>query len=46
VGVFSRQFQSEERQNWTLDYVLESPLVGSVERTDETGKLTVKLSCP
>jgi len=45
VGVFSRQFQSEERQTWTLDYTLESPLSGSVKRTDETGKLTVKLSC-
>jgi len=46
VGVFSREFQSEERQTWSLDYVLQSPLLGSVERTDETGKLTVKLNCP
>lgn len=46
VGVFSREFQSEERQTWTLNYALQAPLLGSVERTDETGKLTVKLSCP
>jgi len=45
VGVFSRIFSDEYNLNWTLDYVLKSPLSGSIERTDDTGKLTVTQVC-
>ena len=45
VGMFSREFATEDAQSWNLDYVLQSPLSGSVDRTDETEKLTVRQDC-
>jgi len=46
VGLFSRDFASEVDMNWTLDYVFNSPLSGSVDRTDDTRKLTEPVACP
>jgi hypothetical protein len=45
VGVFSRVFSDEYNLNWTLDYTLSSPLSGTIDRTDQTGKLTVTQIC-
>jgi subtilisin family serine protease len=45
VGVLERSFSSENTGSWTLDYLFESPLSGSVERTDQIIKLTDTLSC-
>jgi len=45
VGVFSRVFSDEFNLNWTLDYTLRPPLSGTIDRTDDTGKLTVTQIC-
>ena len=45
VGVFTRTFFDEANMNWTLDYVLSPPLAGSITRTDDTQKLTIKQVC-
>ena len=45
VGVLERSFNSQNKGSWTLDYLFESPLSGSVERTDQITKLTDTLSC-
>jgi hypothetical protein len=45
VGLFSRDFISEDSMTWNLDYVLKSPLNGSVDRADATSKLTAPLVC-
>jgi subtilisin family serine protease len=45
VGTFTREFASEENVNWTLDYVFNPPLSGSVDRTDDAAKLTAPLVC-
>lgn len=45
VGPFTRSFLDEDSMNWTLDYTLLAPLTGKVNRTDSTGKLTVRLDC-
>jgi subtilisin family serine protease len=45
VGLFTRDFTSEETMTWNLDYVLLSPLSGSVNRTDVTTKLTSQVAC-
>ena len=45
VGLFTNNFLDEDNMTWTLDYVLESPLSGSVNRTDETSKLTTTMVC-
>ena len=45
VGVLERSFSSQNKGSWTLDYLFESPLSGSVERTDQIIKLTDTLSC-
>jgi len=45
VGVFSRDFADENLMTWTLDYVFNPPLSGSVKRTDEAEKLTLRLDC-
>ena len=46
VGMFTRDYASETSMTWNLDYVLNSPLSGSVNRTDDTGKITTPLVCP
>ncbi len=45
VGVFSREFSDESNVSWTLDYLLNAPLSGSINRTDEAVKLTVPIQC-
>jgi len=45
VGVLERSFSSHNKGSWTLDYLFESPLSGSVERTDQIIKLTDTLTC-
>ena len=45
VGVLTREFGSETAGSWTLDYLFQSPLSGSVERTDQIIKLTGTLDC-
>jgi len=45
AGVFSRDFADEYNLTWTLDYVLNSSLSGSIKRTDITEKLTVDQVC-
>lgn len=45
AGVFSREFLSETLMSWTLDYMFNPPLSGSVKRTDESEKLTLRLEC-
>jgi subtilisin family serine protease len=45
AGVLERSFNSETAGNWTLDYLLNSPLSGSVNRTDPIIKLTDTLGC-
>ena len=45
VGLLERSFASEIAGSWTLDYVFESPLTGSVQRTDSIIKLTDTLNC-
>jgi subtilisin family serine protease len=45
VGVLQRTFDSETTGSWTLNYLMDSPLSGSVERTDSIVKLTDTLGC-
>jgi hypothetical protein len=45
VGVLARSFSSETAGSWTLDYLFEPPLSGSVERTDQIVKLTHTIPC-
>ena len=45
VGVFTRTFSDESTASWTLDYLLNAPLSGSVIRTDSVVKLTNTLVC-
>jgi len=45
VGVLERSFDSEATGSWTLDYLFNSPLSGSVKRTDQITKLTDELDC-
>lgn len=45
VGVLERTFLSETEGNWTLDYLLQAPLSGSVKRTDSIMKLTDRMDC-
>jgi hypothetical protein len=45
AGMFSRNFADELNLTWTLDYVLNPPLSGSIKRTDVTEKLTVTQDC-
>jgi len=45
VGLFTGDYADELNATWNLNYVLEAPLSGSVDRTDETMKLTVPLVC-
>jgi subtilisin family serine protease len=45
VGLFTREFDSEDSMTWNLDYVLKTPLAGSVDRLDDTIKLTAPIAC-
>jgi hypothetical protein len=45
VGTFNRDYTDETNMAWTLDYALNPPLSGVIERTDDTQKLTVRLDC-
>jgi len=45
VGLFTRDFTSESNMNWNLDYVLKTPLSGSINRPDDTSKLTTPVAC-
>ncbi len=45
VGVLSRTFSTETSGSWTLNYLLASPLSGSVDRTDQIIKLTDTITC-
>lgn len=45
VGTFNRVFSDESNVTWTLNYMLSSPLSGTIDRTDEAAKLTVPLAC-
>ena len=45
VGLFTRDFTSESSMTWNLDYVLNPPLSGSVDRSDDTIKLTAPVAC-
>ena len=45
VGLFTRELISEVSMSWNLDYVLKSPLSGSVDRDDNTIKLTAPVAC-
>jgi subtilisin family serine protease len=45
AGVLSRTFNSQTNGSWTLDYQLQPPLTGAVERTEAIVKLTGTLDC-
>jgi hypothetical protein len=45
VGTFTRVFADESNLTWTLDYDLNSPISGTIDRTDEVGKLTIDNEC-
>ena len=45
MGVFTRFFEDESTASWTLDYVFEPPLSGTVTRTNDVVKLTNPLVC-
>ena len=45
VGLFTRDFESETNMTWNLNYILNAPLSGSVDRTDNTIKLTDPVAC-
>jgi len=45
VGVFTLDYADEGNAMWNLNYILASPLRGSIDRTDITEKLTIPLVC-
>jgi hypothetical protein len=45
VGLFTREFDSEVNMTWNLNYVLNLPLSGTVDRSDDTVKLTAPIAC-
>ena len=45
VGQFTRDFVSESSMTWNLNYALNPPLSGSIDRTDDTIKLTAPVAC-
>ncbi|MGD8680357.1 MAG: hypothetical protein PVJ33_08295, partial [Lysobacterales bacterium] len=45
VGTAVRTFTDESHGSWTLDYMFDSPLSGSVDRTDSIVKLTERIDC-
>jgi hypothetical protein len=45
VGLFTRDFSTDSEMSWNLNYVLNPPLSGSVDRTDTTYKFTSTVAC-
>jgi hypothetical protein len=45
VGMVTRTFAGETTGSWTLDFVLDPPLMQSIERTDSIVKLSDTLVC-
>ncbi len=45
VGVLTMDYADENNVTWNLNYMLNAPLSGAVNRTDDARKLTVPLSC-
>jgi hypothetical protein len=45
VGVFTLDYADEDNLTWNLNYLLNSPLSGMIDRTDDARKLTVPLPC-
>jgi len=45
VGVFTLDYADEDSATWNLNYMLNSPLSGMVNRTDDASKLTVPIAC-
>jgi hypothetical protein len=45
VGTLTREYGDEENMTWNLNYVLSAPLSGSVNRSDDTRKLTLTQAC-
>jgi subtilisin family serine protease len=45
IGTFTADYQDEDSMTWTQDYVLLPPLSGSINRTDDTSKLTTPVAC-
>jgi subtilisin family serine protease len=45
VGILERSFASETMGSWSLDYLFQAPLMGSVQRTDSIVMLTDVLNC-
>jgi hypothetical protein len=45
VGTVDRHFDSESEGDWTLDYLLLPPLSASVQRMDQSYKLTADTEC-
>ena len=46
VGVLTREYIDEDNMNWNLNYVLNAPLSGSQDRSDNVIKLTLTQACP
>jgi len=45
VGLFTREFESESSMTWNLNYSLKPPLSGTIDRSDDTIKLTAPVAC-
>ncbi|MDX2417766.1 MAG: S8 family serine peptidase [Xanthomonadales bacterium] len=45
VGVFELDYSDEDSANWNFNYILNSPLSGTVNRTDDVDKLTTPIAC-
>jgi hypothetical protein len=45
VGVLTLDYADENNMTWNLDYMLNSPLSGTIDRTDDASKLTERLPC-
>ena len=45
VGTFDPEYTDETNMTWTLEYALNPPLSGTINRTDATEKLTVRQDC-
>jgi hypothetical protein len=45
IGMVTRSFDGETSGSWTLDFVLEPPLMQSIDRSDDIVKLSDTISC-
>lgn len=45
VGVLTRSFSSETQGSWTLDYIMDPPLSGVVQRSNDVVKITDRMDC-